>query len=1043
MRSHLLALTVLAVLLPSPAAGERLPIRAYTTADGLAHNEINKIVRDSRGFMWFATNDGLSRFDGYAFGNYSVEQGLPHPTVRDLLETRGGELWIATYGGVVRFDPHGLPAAEIAYANDVRGAAPMFTTIVPQDQDPRARAVVVLFESRDGTIWCGTRKGLFRLDRSGGRFELRPVDIGLPQEYALQKEINDLIEDEHGSLWAAAPSGLYRRWRDGTAARYSVAELGTGYIHLHDLMKDREGHIWVGTRYDGFFRISADAGHNAPVIAEHHGYPRRGASWVYRLLETSDGRFWIATNFGLVEFLRGASAGGARFAAYTRRHGLTHQEIAAMAEDAGGNLWLGTWSGAMKLSRNGFITYGREDGVAGGIQAFEDATGQLNVLAHVFQPGLPYDPGPGGPQDEHVALQFGRFDGRRFEWFMPGPPYLWGWAPEGSVLQTRKYEWWLAGGAALFRYPPMPAFGAVRHTKPIRIFTHKDGLPEVQVWRMMEDSRGDVWFSLYAAGHGLFRWNRATDSLTDMRAVAGFPRTQDERSRAFAEDRAGSVWIGLDTGVVRFRDGRFAYYSTADGLPPGAVGQIHAAADGKLWLGSSRGGLIRIDDPTGSRPTFVPYTTAQGLSGNKIEVITEDLLGRIYAATGRGVDQLDPTTGRVKRFTTDDGLAPGWMTAAFRDRTGALWFGTHTGFSRFVPPPPEESSPPSILITGMTVAGERRAVSAIGESSIALPDLPPGGNQLQIEFASIRFGTGERLRYQYRLDGADEDWGPATERRGVTYASLSPGTYRFQVRALNADGVTSPQPAVVTFTVLPPLWFRWWFLSLAAVVVGSGALTLHRYRLARILELERVRTRIATDLHDDVGANLTRIAILSEVARQQRHNDRPYLDAPLSSIADIARESVATMSDIVWAISPERDTLSDMVRRMRDHAEEIFESRDIRVVLDMPDEAQPVRLGVDIRRDVYLVFKEAVSNAARHSRCSTVAIALRAHDAGLSLEITDDGVGFDPARGSEGNGLASMRRRADRLGGTLEVCSAAGAGTSVRFTMPMMSVARA
>jgi signal transduction histidine kinase len=237
--------------------------------------------------------------------------------------------------------------------------------------------------------------------------------------------------------------------------------------------------------------------------------------------------------------------------------------------------------------------------------------------------------------------------------------------------------------------------------------------------------------------------------------------------------------------------------------------------------------------------------------------------------------------------------------------------------------------------------------------------------------------------------------------------------------------------------VLAPFWLRWWFVTVAALAVGAAALALHRYRLARTLELEQVRTRIATDLHDDIGANLTRIAILSEVARQQPGHRPTGLDAPLSSIADIARESVATMSDIVWAISPERDTLREVVRRMRDHAEEVFESRDIRVVLDMPDLTQPTRLGVDLRRDLYLVFKEALNNAARHSKCSTIAITLRATPSDLWLEVTDDGVGFDRGRNGEGNGLGSMRRRAERLGASLDVVSARGAGTSVRLRMPI------
>jgi signal transduction histidine kinase len=352
-----------------------------------------------------------------------------------------------------------------------------------------------------------------------------------------------------------------------------------------------------------------------------------------------------------------------------------------------------------------------------------------------------------------------------------------------------------------------------------------------------------------------------------------------------------------------------------------------------------------------------------------------------------------------------------------------------------VPQPPEESAPPSILITGMMVAGERRAVSAVGAASIALPDLAPGANQLQIEFASLRFGLGDRLRYQYRLEGSDDDWSPPTERRGVTYASLSAGRYRFLVRAINADGVASPQPAVIAFTVLPPIWLRWWFLSLALLTAAAAAFALHRYRLARVVELERVRMRIATDLHDDVGANLTRIAILSEVARQQPRAEAPELDAPLSSIADIARESVATMSDIVWAITPERDTLPDLVRRMRDHAEEVFESRDIRLRLDLPDLAHPVKLGVDVRRDLY--------NAARHSGCSTVAIVLRTSGSGLSLEVTDDGVGFEVAAGTDGNGLGSMRTRAGRLGGSLDVRSAPGAGTTVCLRIPLRESAMA
>src|SRR5437870_1520663 len=169
-----------AVAAPNFTVAERLPIKTYTTADGLGHNVINKIVRDSPGFLWFCTEEGLSRFDGYSFTNFGMEQGLPHGSVNDLLETRGGDYWLATGGGLVRFNPKSVPASRIVYANEASATAPpMFTVVVPEDKDRHARFITTLFEARDGTIWCGTFKGLFRLAQMGAQAQLLPVEIGL------------------------------------------------------------------------------------------------------------------------------------------------------------------------------------------------------------------------------------------------------------------------------------------------------------------------------------------------------------------------------------------------------------------------------------------------------------------------------------------------------------------------------------------------------------------------------------------------------------------------------------------------------------------------------------------------------------------------------------------------------------------------------------------------------------------------------------------------------------------------------------------------
>src|SRR6185295_5774474 len=206
------------------------------------------------GFLWFCTEEGLSRFDGYTFTNYGVEQGLPHRNVTDFLETRSGEFWVATYGGLVHFNPKGTPLGRVVYANDGVTPAPMFTVVVPTEEDRNARAATVLLESRDGAIWCGTMKHLYRLERHGGRFELLPVDIKLVGGSSSQLAPTDLLEDRNQCLWIGSFEGLFQRWPDGSVKQYTKRD-GLPDINIHDLLEDHEGRLWVGTRHGGFFRF--------------------------------------------------------------------------------------------------------------------------------------------------------------------------------------------------------------------------------------------------------------------------------------------------------------------------------------------------------------------------------------------------------------------------------------------------------------------------------------------------------------------------------------------------------------------------------------------------------------------------------------------------------------------------------------------------------------------------------------------------------------------------------------------------------------------
>lgn len=1041
-RAVLICLVAL-TFLHSPTRAERLPIRTYSVADGLANNTVNKIVRDSRGFLWFCTADGISRFDGYEFKNFGTNQGLPHPFVNDLIETRSGEYWVATNGGLVRFNPRGVPTPSVSYINNSSSTEqPLFSVVLPEDPDRRARAITVLFEDRSGTLWCGTTKGLYRLEHTERHFILQPIEIGIPNEYPEQAIINDILEDQQSSLWIATPSGLYCRRADGSSARYTKRD-GLPGEHLHDLFIDHQGHLWAASRLDGFFSFTADATTRRPpaiahVFSSKDGLPQ---NWIFQLFETSDHRFWAATARGLAEYLPGGDGQGHFFHSYNERNGLIHHDINTLNEDAAGNLWLGTPAGAMKLARSGFVAYDQLDGMDEVDAVFQDRHGNVCARGWLLGDGR-VSIFEGAKLDvlhsnlgEHVP-RLGCFDGQKFSWLLPTVlEHKMGWVGEGVTLQSRSGEWWIGTGLGVYRFPAADTLAELKTARPRAVYTMKDGLSANQVFRLFEDSDG-IWISTIGGANGLARWDAATDKLNNLSSIAELAPVKEDLARSFARDRNQNVWIGFGIGLARYRNGRFTLFTANEGLQTGAIAQIYPDQFGRLWLASSRSGLIRVENPESDRPTFVSYTTKQGLSSDIASAITEDLNGHIYVGTGRGLDELEPATGRIKHFTTADGLISGSILSSFRDRTGALWFGTQKGLSRFVPSTAETASAPPVLITQLSVSGSPQRVSVLGDNQIALADVAADQNQVQIDFVGLNFASGEVLRYQYKLEGAGKDWSAPTEQRTVNFASLAPGSYAFLVRAINSEGEASSTPAIVRFTILPHFWQRWWFIIVVALTVGLIVYALYRYRMQKLIELERVRTRIATDLHDEIGSNLSLIAMIGEAARRRATGDS-QMAGWLSTIAGTSRETVDAMSDIVWAVNPGKDRLIDLIQRMRRVAEDALSPRDMTLDFSAPGPEEDIKLDADTRREVFMIFKEGLNNIVRHSDCTKVRVEFRVDSGRLSLKLCDNGKGFQPGVAIEGNGQANMRRRAEKLRGKLEIISDPGSGTTLRLKLPI------
>jgi len=994
---------LLSLLLPVLAHAEQLPIRIYRTADGLARDYVQSVAADKIGYLWFGTTEGLSRFDGYEFTNYGVNEGLPNATVNALLITRDGGLWVATARGLCRFNPESQPPSGHRFT--------VYQPSAPGD----TQFINAIVEDRDGSILCGTGTGVLRLRRlSPSCAQFDPVDVGESNG----KWVLELLVDKQGALWFGTQHGIYRRDLDGKIQRYTTRN-GLLSDSIRSLFEDRQGRLWVGTDR-GVCLLAPHPDPRGRAVTDV--YPL-GRAWVDAGLETSDGQLWFATANGLWELIPGGAPGEIKgFRSYGTASGLSTPTLDGLAEDRDGNLWVGGNAGAMKIARNGIRTYSEADGLRDTCfgSLFENRDGEQFAIT-------------GG--GDRKFLQ--RFDGKRFGAIPLRPNGIsdlgWGWGQIGFEDHTG--EWWVHSVHGLFRFPRVARFEQLQHARPKAIYTKRDGLAGNEIFRLFEDSRGDVWISTTRGdGNGLSRWQRSTGSLRTFSREPGFPRSFDLPT-AFREDRTGALWIGCYRGgVARYRDNRFQFFGPDEGIHGGEVEDIFTDHTGRLWIGTLRGGLIRVDDPALDHPRGITYSTAQGLSSNEIDYITEDLFGRLYVGTGRGLDRLNPG-GVIEHFTTADGLAPGDSVVALRDRQGALWFGNKQGLSRWLPEPPQRNSRPPILIRGVRVRGVPQPISELGASAVQPFSLASSQNQLQFDFVSISFRPAEKRRYQYMLETADGDW-HLTDQRSVNYASLPPGSYRFLVRAVDSAGTLSPAPATAAFTILPPYWQRAWFHLVALLACGSLLYGAHRYNSNRLLELERVRTRIATDLHDDIGASLSRIAILSEVLIQRSGGDQG-LSGQLSGMARSAREVLASMSDIVWSINPRHDHLRDLQQRMRRFASDLFAACNIDFVFRAPAADQDLTLSAEMRREIFLVFKEAVNNVVRHSDCTHAEIDFSRERDWLALRVSDNGKGLPACENGAGHGLLNMQARAKTLGGEVNIFSAADRGTTITLRVPL------
>jgi signal transduction histidine kinase len=631
------------------------------------------------------------------------------------------------------------------------------------------------------------------------------------------------------------------------------------------------------------------------------------------------------------------------------------------------------------------------------------------------------------------------------------------------------------------------------------------GLSNTFVWSVAKDKRNRLWVGTYGGGvfqeaGGRFERVRgledlraattailhASNGVTWIGSAEGLIRYQDgqvarygaaeglERPdvRSLAEAADGTLWFGMfGGGLGRLREGTLKQFQMRDGLSSDFVQCIELERDGTVWLGTD-GGLTRMKGEK-----FAKITREQGLADNTICHIENDGRGHFWMSSHGGIMRISKaelnacadgkaTVVNCLTYGVGEGMetpecSGGMQPSGCRTADGRLWFPTTKGLVVLDTKEVKTNSlPPPVLVEEFRVDDKawntENPIARNAGSSADFFSIPPGRHRFDFYYTGLSFTVPSKVRFRYRLEGLDRDWIDAGTKRSANYSYIPPGDYTFRVVACNNDDVWNPEGAAVGFKVLPPFWQTWWFRMIAGVfaagAVAGTVLTATRARMKRKFErlerqraIERERTRIAKDIHDDLGASLTRITMLSQSVRGELENSPAASD--LDRIYDTAREMTRAMDEIVWAVNPQHDTLDSLATYLGRFAQGFLAAMHVRCRLDVPMQLPSWPLTAEVRHNFFLAFKEALHNAVKHSKTSEVHISVSIDSAAFTLCVEDKGCGFesngwqgrgvDLFRPGSGSGLVNMRQRLDEIGGRCEIESKLGDGTRVEFVVPV------
>lgn len=950
----------------------------------------------------------------YSHRVWTDRDGLPRNTITALAQTSDGYLWIAMEEGLARFD--GLKFSVYDSQSTPPLRVPTITTLAAtrdgalwigtrgggllrhqagqferfgSEHGLTDNLVRCLLEDRAGRLWIGTQRGISI--RESGAFRPFPGNGALPDQTILA-----LHQDRSGILWAGTSTGVARI--EGELVRPFLIRWGQSAVPVRAIRQDAQGGIWAGTEGRGVFR------HQGAGFVPLASGPLAEQEVIRALLTDQDANLWVGgSRLGLRRLSKPADSFESGVA------DLSGSIIRCLLEDSESNLWVGTeGAGLHRLSDPRIITYSASDGLSSSFvrPILEDRKGTIWIgtegggLNRFHNGRIEPFPSRGQLGSENISVLFEDSAGT-----------VWVAAEDGGLGRIRN---------GVLKNVAIAGLGATQ-----------------SVWAIAEDPGGGLWL----ASGGQVRLVRGG-------VVHSSLKLPWDRPRVLHTARNGELWVGFRDGAVAVRRGdAMRTYSRQPGMLDAAISSIHEDREGRIWITTAAGLMLFRNG------AFSAFTRKHGLFHDKLLGVLDDGLGKLWLTSSRGVfatpisDLLEVAGGRrssirAESFTTADGMRTNECTgdshpALMRARDGSLWFPTVQGVSVLNPQLYRvRESPIAIHIVEVRADGAELPLDRLAE-------LPAGTNELLFRYSAPHFLAPEKLRFQYRLDGAGQAWRDAGERREVALAVPERGAYRFQVRLAGAESPGGTPAASFPLSVAPHFYRTGWFYALLLSAAGAVAFAVHRYHLhevrARFNAVLAERTRVAREIHDTLLQGFTGTALeidaVSQMMLESPREAQARLNRSLERIDGCLTEARESILELRHRPLDARDlpsAVSTMVERLAADAK-------AEVRLDLFGRARPVPDGVE--RNLLAILREALSNSLRYSGASVVRVELHFTKDALSLRVRDDGRGLPTStpegEGSTHFGLVGMQERAAVVGGHVDIRSCQGSGTEVLLSVPI------